>query len=666
MPPIDLAVGEVALKEFKVDITDLAGPRPAQLGLSNLQGSLKNVTLADGAVMPLQFSLSWAPRGTVQIEGSFSVKPAVKLELKTEVVGLAILPLSPYLEQFVNARITEGTVSTSNRLQFASGGSQPVAAFEGDVSVDKFGLVDGVRSRPMAGFSALALNGLKISTTPQLSVLVAGVTLTGPYARVVVEKDKTLNLAAVAKQSEAAPAAGKAGENAPLPKIEIGKVTVIGGDFSFTDRSLEPNVKMAMNQFGGTIAGLSSGSLGRADLDLKATVDGVGPVIIAGKVDPLSENKFADLSIDVRSVDLQPLSPYSGRFAGYELARGKLFLAIRAKVADRKVDMTNVITLDHFTFGNAVKSPDATGLPVRLGVALLKDINGKIVIDVPVQGSLDDPSFHVGKVVVRVIVNLLTKAAVSPFSLVGSMFGGGGEELAYQEFAPGSSALQPEQEGKLQTLVKALTNRPGLSHDLEGSYDSAGDSYALKQLKFADFVRRRIWEARRVADPNLPPPEQLTITPEEQQTMVKKLFNEKFPPGTEFGTPLPKAPPPAPLPPAPRPGLIKRAVSFITFAKMREHHAEQRRQAKAAEELKQETTVAVAAGLPDEVMTARLAETMEVGPNDLRGLAAKRAQQVRSYFLTAGKVAPERLFLAGTPASSTQESRGPRVFLELR
>jgi hypothetical protein len=74
----------------------------------------------------------------------------------------------------------------------------------------------------------------------------------------------------------------------------------------------------------------------------------------------------------------------------------------------------------------------------------------------------------------------------------------------------------------------------------------------------------------------------------------------------------------------------------------------------------------VAAGLPDEVMTVRLTETMEVGPNDLRGLAAKRAQQVRSYFLTAGKVAPERLFLAGTPASSTQESRGPRVFLELR
>ena len=501
MPPVDLTVGEVAWQDFEVDVTDLAAPRPVQLGLSQLQGSLKNVTLADGAVMPLQFSLAWAPQGTVQIEGSLSVKPAVKLALKTEVAGLAILPLSPYLEQFANARITEGAVSTSNRVQLALDGPQPVATFEGDVRVDKFGLVDGAHLEDLAGFSALALNGIKIGTTPQLSVALAEVTVAGPYARVVVGPDKALNLAAVAKQSGAAPAVGKTGEKAPLPKMEIAKVTITGGDFSFTDRSLEPNAKMAVNQFGGTIAGLSSRNLGRADVDLKATVDGVGPVAIVGKLDPLSENKFADLTVDVRSVDLQPLSPYSGRFAGYELARGKLFLAIKARVADRKIDMSNVVTLDQFTFGAPTNSPDATALPVRLGVALLKDMDGKIVIDVPVEGALDDPSFHVSKVVVRVIVNLLTKAAVSPFSLLGSMFGGGGEELAYQEFAPGSSTLRPEEEGKLQTLVKALTNRPALRLDLEGNYDLAGDTYALKQQKFADLVRRKIWEARRVADP---------------------------------------------------------------------------------------------------------------------------------------------------------------------
>jgi hypothetical protein len=667
MPPIELTVGEVALKDFKVDIADLAAPRPVQLGLSSLQFSLKNVTLAEGAAMPLQLSLAWAPQGTLQVEGSVSIKPALRVTLKAEAADLAILPLSPYLEQFINARLTQGAVSASSQVQLTLADHQPAGTLEGEVRVEKLGLVDGAHSEDLAGFSALALHGLKVSTAPQLSIALAEVTLAGPYARVVVDKDKTLNLAAVAKQPGPAPAAIKIGEAAPLPKIEIGKVTIIGGDFSFTDRSLEPNAKIAMNQFGGTIAGLSSGNLGKADVDLKAAVDGVGPVAITGKLDPLSENKFVDLNIDVKSVDLLPLSPYSGRFAGYELARGKLFLAIKAKVADRKVDMANVITLHQFTFGAPTNSPDAIHLPVRLGAALLKDLDGKIVIDVPVEGSLDDPNFRIGKVVWRVIGNLLTKAAVSPFSLVGSMFGGGGEELSYQEFAPGAVAPLPTEERKLETLVKALTNRPGLSLGIEGSYDAAADAYALKQQKLADLIRRQIWEARRAADPNIPPPEQLTMTPEEHVAMVKRLFDEKFPPGTEFGTPLPTPPAAAPPPPAPPPGLVKRVVKVITFQGMRQRRAAEKEQAKTAEELKATTAAAVAAGLPPEVMSARLAETMEVNDNDLRALAMARAAHVRDYLLTTGKIAPERLFLAKLSATaSAKQNQGPRVFFELQ
>ena len=667
MPPIDLTVGEVALKDFKVDLTDLAAPRPVQLGLSNLQFSVKNVTLAEGATMPLQLSLAWAPHGTLQVEGSVSIKPALRVTLKAEAADLAILPLSPYLEQFINVRLTQGAVSAFSQVQLTLADHQPSAILEGDVRMEKFGLVDGAHSEDLAGFSALALHGLKVSTAPQLNVALAVVTLAGPYARVVVDKDKTLNLAAVVKPTGTAPPAIKIGEAAPLPKIEIGKVTIIGGGFSFTDRSLEPNAKMVVNQFSGTISGLSSGNLGRADVDLKATVDGAGPVAITGKLDPLSENKFVDLTIDVKSVDLLPLSPYSGRFAGYELARGKLFLAIKAKVADRKVDMSNIVTLNQFTFGAATNSPDAIHLPVRLGVALLKDLDGKIVIDIPVEGSLDDPSFRISKVVWRVIGNLLTKAAVSPFSLIGSMFGGGGEELSFQEFAPGAVVPLPAEGPKLETLVKALTNRPGLNVGIEGSYDAAADAYALKQQKLADLIRRQIWETRRATDPNIPPPEQFAITPEERGTMLKKLFDAKFPPGTEFGTPLPKPPAVAPPPPAPPPGLVKRVVNVITFQSARSRRAAEKEQVKAAEELKNTTAAAVAGGLPPEAMTARLADTMEVNDDDLRTLATARATHVRDYLLTTGKIASERLFLAKLSASGpAQKNQGPRVFFELQ
>ena len=679
----EFLVGELALKDFQVDVSDLAAPRPAQLGLSGLQFSLKNVTLADGASMPLQLALAWAPQGTVHVDGTVAIKPELKADLKANVADLAILPLSPYLEQFVNARVTQGAVTLGLTVQAAQPAGQALAAtVTGEVKVAKFGLVDGVHDEELAGVGELALKGIKIGTEPQLTLAVEEVALTAPYARVLMNSDKTLNLTALAKTGAkpagetssapapgaepAAPAVAVAAPSTPAsestPKITIGRVVMSEGDFSFTDRSLEPNVHTALNQFGGTITGLSSENYAKAGVDLKGTVDGAGPVAITGQLDPLGPNKFVDLTVDFRNVDLLPLGAYSGKFAGYELARGKLQLAVKFLLDGKKIDATNVVTLNQFTFGAPVKSPDATGLPVRLAVALLKDMDGKIVIDLPIQGSTDDPNFRIGRVVMRVIVNLLTKAAVSPFALLGSMFGGGGDELAYQEFVPGQAALQPPEIKKLETMVAALANRPGLSVALEGSFDGPADTYALKQQKFAEVVRRAIWEQKHAASPNIPPPEQLVITPEESAAMVKQLFDTKFPPGTQFGAPLAKAPVVAAPPPAAKKGFFGRMVDVVTLKTMRGAKPA------TAEPAKPEAAGAAAAtGPTNEEMTGRMAETMDVGENDLRALATARSQQVRDYFITTGKIDAERLFLTkDTATPATPAGKGPRVFLSLQ
>jgi hypothetical protein len=406
---------------------------------------------------------------------------------------------------------------------------------------------------------------------------------------------------------------------------------------------------------------LSSENVTRADVDLKATVDGAGPIAITGKLDPFGATRFVDLKVDFKNVDLLPLSPYSGKFAGYELARGKLGLDIRAKLEGKQLDATNVITLNQFTFGAPVSSPDATKLPVRLGVALLKDINGQIIVDVPMSGNVDDPNLRIGKVVLRVVVNLLTKAAVSPFALLGSMFGGGGEELAYQEFAPGRSELQTAEAKKLETMTKALVNRPGLSLALEGGYDGPADTYALKQQKFAALVRARIWEERHVLDPNIPAPDQLEITPEASLAMVQKLFAEKFPAGTEFSTPLETAPLAAARPAPPKKGLFGRVVDVVTLKSLRSGEAKPAAEAAATSRV----AVSDATGPSREEMSGRLAETMEVTDNDLRALAAVRAQRVRDYFLNDGKITPDRLFLTQA-AAAAKENKGPRVFLSLQ
>lgn len=660
-PLPQFSVSEVTVADFHMDLADFAAPRPARLGLEDIQFSLKNLTLSDEAVMPLQLTMNWKPQGMVRLEGTLTLRPELQAELSTDVAGLEILPLSPYLEEFINARITQGAVTSNGSARMSMVNDSPAVAFDGSVRVEKFGLVDGVYNEPLAGFAQLGLEGLKLNLASQLAVSLDEVKVVAPYARVQVHADKSINLVAVAKtapQSVDEPSVNEAAST-PALRIGMGKVLVSDGEFSLGDQSVAPNVRMSVTRFGGTVSGLSSENLARADVDLQAVVDGTGPIAITGKLDPLGAKKSVALKLDFKNVDLLPLSPYSGKYAGYELARGKLVLDVDLKVDDRKLEAGNVITLNQFTFGAPVESPDATKLPVRLGVALLKDINGQIVIDVPMAGSLDDPNFRVGRVVLRVIVNLLTKAAVSPFALLGSMFGGGGDELAYQQFQPGGSELQAEELKKLETLVKALTNRPGLSLAIEGNYDAPADTHALKQKKVAALVRAKIWEERHAADPNIAPPDELQIAFEEQAAMVKRLFDQQFPPGTDFGAPLPEVPE-VTAPAETKKSFLGRVVDIVTLKNLRENASRAEETASSDEEAAE-----VAEGPTLEEMTGRLAETMEVSEEELRELAATRAQVVRDYFITEGGISAERLFLT-QGGEASKANQGPRVFLSLQ
>ncbi|PTX91692.1 DUF748 domain-containing protein [Opitutus sp. ER46] len=677
----DVTVADVLVKEMQVEVEDLAAARPAHLAVNGLQVALQNVSLAPEKRIPLQVSFGWAPAGAVRLAGTVGLLPTVSADLTLDVDQFALLPLSPYLEPFANVHLASGNLSA--KLAVAASlpaNAAPVANVTGDIQVEKLGLVDGERDQELAGFAGFTLRGLKAATAPTLSVALEEIAIDAPYARAVVAEDGAVNLVAAAKVAPAAaptgasakPAAAvatSAATPATAPTIEIGRIVIRDGDFSFADHSVHPGVAMAVQKFGGTINGLSSTTPTKGDVDLKAVVDGVGPVAIAGRLDPLGAKPSVDLKIDVKNVDLQPLSPYSGKFAGYELARGKLQVDVKLLVDGKKVDAKNVITLNQFTFGAPVASPDATKLPVRLAIALLKDLDGKIVIDVPVQGSTDDPSFRVGKVVLRVVVNLLTKAAVSPFSLLGAAFGGGGDELAFQEFAPGAAELQPAEIKKLETMTKALTNRPGLSLDLEGSFDAAADAYALKRLKLADRVRRAVWEQKRQTDPNIAPPDQLVVTPDEQAAAIKRLFDAAFPPGTQFGTPLPAAPAVVAPPPPPPAGWFKRFVNTVTFAQRRAERKAAAESAHRAAEHQEAVAAAVAKGLPTDEMAGRLAEATPITDDELRALAQARAQKVRTYFIEVGKIAPDRLFLAKAKTGSAAAGaagKGPRVFLHLQ
>ncbi|MGH8517885.1 MAG: DUF748 domain-containing protein, partial [Panacagrimonas sp.] len=222
-----------------------------------------------------------------------------------------------------------------------------------------------------------------------------------------------------------------------------------------------------------------------AKVDLKGQVDAFSPVLIQGELIPLAYDKDTTLSLSFRNMDLVRFNPYSGRFAGYNIVKGKLSTELKYRIDARALQAEHHVVVDQLEFGDATGSKDAVPLPVKLAVALLKDRHGTIDLQLPVAGNLDDPTFRVAPVVWKVLVNLLTKAVTAPFSALGALFGGGGEEMKFVAFAPGSASLDPAELQQLETLSKALAERPQLKLDVPYALDETVDGEAMARVALA-------------------------------------------------------------------------------------------------------------------------------------------------------------------------------------
>ena len=204
------------------------------------------------------------------------------------------------------------------------------------------------------------------------------------------------------------------------PPVRIGKVTLQGGDVNFTDLFIKPNYSADLSEIGGSVLGLSSELNTTADVELRGRFAKTAPVEIKGKINPLIRNLFLDLAANVRDIELGPFTPYSGKYVGYAIEKGKMSFDVQYKIENRKLAAKNKLVLNQLTFGEKVQSPQATKLPVLLAVALLKDRNGVIDVNLPISGSLDDPKFSIGGIVIHIIFNLIEKAVTAPFALIGA------------------------------------------------------------------------------------------------------------------------------------------------------------------------------------------------------------------------------------------------------
>lgn len=259
--------------------------------------------------------------------------------------------------------------------------------------------------------------------------------------------------------------------------VRLVRFEVTDGTLTFDDHSIDPAAHFAITELQGALTNLSTqpGKDGR--VAITASVIGSQPATLAGEANLLGPDFLSgsDLSFTIRGTQLEPLQPYAEHFLGYKIDRGRMQGDFNYTLRKGALDGKNHVVLSNFSLGDPVPSPDALAMPIKLALAVLRNGQGDVVLDILVSGSLDSPNFSFDKTIREAIGNVFSRVASTPFSFLGSLFGGNDADISQAQFPPGRSDFDDATTRKLDVLAKALQDRPGLKLVIHPQQSSEAD-----------------------------------------------------------------------------------------------------------------------------------------------------------------------------------------------
>jgi hypothetical protein len=613
-------INDFLVREFTIQGKDMMVPDPVHVTLDQVNLQASGLTTERGEKGQVSLSLRWNQNGTATAEANIGFNP-ISAHGKMSIDAVDISPLHRYFTDTINLLITKADFHAQGDFVFDHTEEDgPIVSYRGDASLSDLMSIEKLYEHDFLGWKTLSLSDITIGYNPT-EISVAEMFLDNFSLYLFIHPDGTSNFRAILAQEVEDAGELPEQQEVDIPEIRKGlipplKIDVIdlqNGHIHLVDRFIPSGFESRLKNITATIAGLSSGETEPADISLRGEIEGVHPLEITGKIDLLTEAKYADLNFVLSGFDLPPLTPYAGRYLGHMIEKGKLYLNLEYKVSRDKLYGENRITLDQFTLGERIESPVAVALPMKFIVSTLKDRKGKIELGFPVRGDLNDPRFKLRSVIVNSMIGLATRAATSPLAFLGDIFAAG-EELSFLEFDYGSSRLDEEEIHILENLIVALYERPLLKLEILGGADQEKDREALKLRQFIELIK-----AQKLKD------------------------------------------------------MIEEGIPAVPLHEVSVHYDEYEKYLKRAYEdadlTKPENIYESTSDIPIQEMERLLMDHIKITDDDLRSLANTRASQTRDYILESRKVEPERIFILEPkihPPEDNEEIKKSRVQFTLR
>ncbi len=525
-----IKVNNMALTDFGLNFEDQTQNKPVVMNFKPINFKLKNYSNQSGANLPIQLSIGSNKTGLITLKGDTVIEP-LSLNLDLDVKNIGLEQFQPYFDNFVKLDVLDGALHMNGKVSVSKQKPDKLdIKFKGDTGIASLLTRDQTLHMDLIKWEDLTLKDFAMDLLAN-RYTAAALVIDKPYARVTIRKDKTVNFNDIVIGDKGKPKAQeKPSQTKQIdqkrPFVKLGKITVTDGSSDFSDLSLILPFAAPIRSLDGGASGISSEQKSKVNVALKGNVYDLSSVDVKGEISPYLGDFNVEISFEGLPMPL--VTPYMAQFAGYKIEKGKMTLRLKYNVVNRTLTASNSIFIDQFVLGEKVDNPNAVSLPLELAVALLKDSSGKIKIDVPITGSLDDPKFSIGSIVADALINVITKVVTAPFNALGSLIGSK-EDMSTISFAAGSSSLGEQQQAKLADLSKALKERQILSLEIKGAAFQEQDWPVIREYALLEQLKkRRAGEINKGIDKKIRD-EYVELSEDDYKRLLADMFIEKFP-----------------------------------------------------------------------------------------------------------------------------------------
>jgi hypothetical protein len=477
-----------------------------------LRLSARDISAAPDATFPLELALE-IEQGVIETTGRIGLAPPSfdgRLEWRSLPLSRLALAADPELGTWLRSGSSEGELD----VRFAPAADPGTGAPAGLRLAGRVRLADLAVSDEPADESVgwkdfeIGIEEVRLPLGAPAAadagrIALGKVRLDAPVIRVTLPLDSLAAFtgppepAAQGEKAAGAEPAPPAEAPAPSPAIALGELQLRGGELHFVDRTIAPEYRSSLRDLVIEASGVRWPERDVGRLHVRARGVGGGTL----KFDGSLARGDGRVSLVLDKLLLPPFTPYVASISGYRLERGDLSLKTGLRLRGERFEAKNEVVLHQLSLSSqqAGGFESRFGMPLNVGLAVLRDASGNIALAMPMSGERSELRVGLGTLLLSAFRAALMGAISSPLKAFGGVVSavGGANQLSIEPVPvlPGRPTLAEGQEPRLTALADLLAARPALALELRGRSGPADRPGVAEQILIE----------RLLADESLPP-----------------------------------------------------------------------------------------------------------------------------------------------------------------